>query len=199
VGARGPVPGKAKVGDRRGDPPPPPDDLSEFAQELWRSTAAELRRRKLWSVLDVEALRRYCVAVDLARHARSEWAKMGRPLTSAWSTGQLKPHALIELAQTADRDAAKFGSVLLLEPAARARMGVEEEEDLVARFDDNVALGLADAKDRAVFEQLPESQQRRWLMFGRPPTQRERLQARAMARDHEPPRLTLKSKRRSGG
>jgi hypothetical protein len=78
-------------------------------------------------------------------------------------------------------------------------MGVDAEApDLVERFDENVEIGLADAKDRALFVSLSESEQRRWLLFGRPPTQAERLRARA--RDREPPRVrTLKPTQRSAG
>jgi hypothetical protein len=93
---------------------------------------------------------------------------------------------LIEAPAGGGCDAAKCGAVLLPEPAARAWVGVEEGEDLVARFDENVEIGLADAKDRALFVSSSESEQRRWLAFGRPPTHAQRLRAPARSRDREP-------------
>jgi hypothetical protein len=46
--------------------------------------------KALVGALDVEALRRYCEAVELARRARAEWVELGSPLTSPGSKNQLK-------------------------------------------------------------------------------------------------------------
>lgn len=72
-----------------------------------------------------EAAGRYARAVDLADRLNRHWAQEGRPLTTlGGATGRSAvPHPLIKMIAEAERDAARFGEQLGLDPQSRQKLG----------------------------------------------------------------------------
>jgi hypothetical protein len=97
-----------------------PDDLGP---EGIRAFA--LASRHVSSLADAEkyhdAVLRFARAVDLVDEVRREWIDHGRPKLTEYSNGALAPHPLVKLLAEAEKDAARAGRALKLEPEALKR------------------------------------------------------------------------------
>jgi hypothetical protein len=65
-----------------------------------------------------DAVLRFARAVDLVDEVRREWIDHGRPKLTEYSNGALAPHPLVKLLAEAEKDAARAGRALKLEPEA---------------------------------------------------------------------------------
>jgi hypothetical protein len=65
-----------------------------------------------------DAVLRFARAVDLVEELREEWIAEGRPKLFTHSNGALVPHPLLKLIAETEKDAARFGRALKLEPDA---------------------------------------------------------------------------------
>jgi hypothetical protein len=72
-----------------------------------------------------DAVLRFARAVDMAEFVRADWMDRGRPLMFEHSNGALVPHPLVKLLAESEKDAARAGRALKLEPDAirRATIG----------------------------------------------------------------------------
>jgi hypothetical protein len=72
-----------------------------------------------------EAVLRFARAVDMAHFVRADWVDRGRPLMYEHTNGALVPHPLVKLLAESEKDAARAGRALKLEPDAirRATIG----------------------------------------------------------------------------
>jgi hypothetical protein len=72
-----------------------------------------------------DAVLRFARAVDMADFVRADWVDRGRPLMYEHTNGALVPHPLVKLLAEAEKDAARAGRALKLEPDAirRATIG----------------------------------------------------------------------------
>jgi len=95
--------------------------LDDAGRAIWIEALRALIAQRTWANHDGEALRRYVSAVRTAQVMRE--AAEAHPWVKG-STGQLVAHPGFRVAAEADRDAARYGSDLLLTPAARKRAGV---------------------------------------------------------------------------
>ena len=68
-----------------------------------------------------DAVLRFARAVDLVDEVRREWIDHGRPKLTEYSNGALAPHPLVKLLAEAEKDAARAGRALKLEPEALKR------------------------------------------------------------------------------
>lgn len=50
--------------------------------------------------------------MELAAGIRGEWERVGKPLLTEGSMGQLVPHPFVKMLQEAERDASRFGELL---------------------------------------------------------------------------------------
>jgi hypothetical protein len=72
-----------------------------------------------------DAVLRFARAVDMADFVRADWVDRGRPLMYEHTNGALVPHPLVKLLAESEKDAARAGRALKLEPDAirRATLG----------------------------------------------------------------------------
>lgn len=72
-----------------------------------------------------DAVLRFARAVDMADFVRADWVDRGRPLMYEHTNGALVPHPLVKLLAESEKDAARAGRALKLEPDAirRATIG----------------------------------------------------------------------------
>jgi hypothetical protein len=113
----GPLAGVRRVVDEQTQPP---DDLGAEGVR-----AFALASRHVASLPDAEkyhdAVLRFARAVDLVEEVRREWIDHGRPKLTEYSNGALAPHPLVKLLAEAEKDAARAGRALKLEPEALKR------------------------------------------------------------------------------
>jgi hypothetical protein len=65
-----------------------------------------------------DACLRFAQAVMMTAKIRREWVKAGEPLTYTHHNGALVPHPLVKMLTESERDAARAGRALKLEPDA---------------------------------------------------------------------------------
>lgn len=65
-----------------------------------------------------EAVLRFARAVDAVDRTRADWIDRGRPLIAEHSNGAIYTHPLVKQIQDAEREAARAGRALYLEPAS---------------------------------------------------------------------------------
>jgi hypothetical protein len=72
-----------------------------------------------------DAVLRFARAVDMADFVRADWVDRGRPLMYEHTNGAIVPHPLVKLLAESEKDAARAGRALKLEPDAirRATIG----------------------------------------------------------------------------
>ena len=72
-----------------------------------------------------DAVLRFAHAVQMTEKIRSEWMRDGEPLTYQHHNGAIVPHPLVKLLAESEKDAARAGRALKLEPDAirRATIG----------------------------------------------------------------------------
>ena len=97
-----------------------PDDLGPEGVR-----AFALASRHVSSLSDPEryhdAVLRFARAIDFVEEVRAEWISHGRPKLTEYSNGALAPHPLVKLLAEAEKDAARAGRALKLEPEALKR------------------------------------------------------------------------------
>ena len=68
-----------------------------------------------------DAVLRFARAIDMVEEVRAEWISHGRPKLTEYSNGALAPHPLVKLLAESEKDAARAGRALKLEPEALKR------------------------------------------------------------------------------
>lgn len=68
-----------------------------------------------------DAVLRFARAIDMVEEVRAEWISHGRPKLTEYSNGALAPHPLVKLLAESEKDAARAGRALKLEPEALRR------------------------------------------------------------------------------
>lgn len=103
-----------------------PTGMGAEARRAWSAARAGLPPGQPVERFE-DALRRYGRTVDLAARLRAEWRALGEPVTAqGGATGQaLVPHPLVKMLGEAERDAARFGAVLGLDPQSRRQLGAQ--------------------------------------------------------------------------
>ena len=104
----------------------PPDDLDAQSRTFWRRTLGQLKAQGTWQDSDVPTLERYVRASELARRSREHTPDHG---TTRGAAGQFVEHPLIRTVREAERDAHRYAEALLLMPADRRKLGLEERRD----------------------------------------------------------------------
>jgi phage terminase small subunit len=98
-----------------------PDDLPEWAKDLWIDSVAALQKQETWRDEQWPEMERYIRMVVLGRAAREE---RDGELTSVGVSGQLREHPLIKVERQAYQDAEQYAVELLLTPRSRRRAEV---------------------------------------------------------------------------
>ena len=65
-----------------------------------------------------DSVLRYARAIDMVEEIRREWNDAGRPKLFTHSNGAVVPHPLVKLLAESEKDAARYGRALKLEPEA---------------------------------------------------------------------------------
>jgi hypothetical protein len=65
-----------------------------------------------------DAVLRFARAIDMVEEVRAEWVSSGRPKLFTHSNGAVVPHPLVKLLAESEKDAARYGRALKLEPEA---------------------------------------------------------------------------------
>ena len=65
-----------------------------------------------------DAVLRFARAIDMVEEVRTEWISYGRPKLFTHSNGAVVPHPLVKLLAESEKDAARAGRALKLEPDA---------------------------------------------------------------------------------
>jgi hypothetical protein len=68
-----------------------------------------------------DAVLRFARAIDLVEEVRAEWISYGRPKLFTHTNGAVVPHPLVKLLAESEKDAARAGRALKLEPEALKR------------------------------------------------------------------------------
>lgn len=102
-----------------------PDNLGAAGKAAWAQAKTVINEQTAPADRFAEAAKRFARAVDTADRLNREWAKKKRPLLAkGGATGKADvPHPLIRMIAEAERDAAKFGSMLGLDPKSRKELG----------------------------------------------------------------------------
>ncbi len=92
-----------------------PDDLNESGRR-----AFVMASRHVESLPDADrfsdAVLRFARAIDMVEEVRDEWNAAGRPKLFTHSNGAVVPHPLVKLLADSEKDAARAGRALKLEP-----------------------------------------------------------------------------------
>ena len=92
-----------------------PDDLNESGRR-----AFVMASRHVESLPDADrfadAVLRFARAIDMVEEVRDEWNAAGRPKLFTHSNGAVVPHPLVKLLAESEKDAARAGRALKLEP-----------------------------------------------------------------------------------
>ena len=100
--------------------PAVPDDLGPHGRR-----AFVLASRHVASLPNADsfhdAVLRFARAIDMVEEVRAEWISHGRPKLTEYSNGALAPHPLVKLLAESEKDAARAGRALKLEPEALKR------------------------------------------------------------------------------
>jgi hypothetical protein len=92
-----------------------PDDLGDAGRRAFVMAA-----RHVDKLPDAErfydAVLRFARAIDLVEEVRAEWVDYGKPKIAQYPNGALAPHPLVKLLAEAEKDAARAGRALKLEP-----------------------------------------------------------------------------------
>lgn len=108
----------------------PPSDLDADARRVWRIALAELVAVGSWTDATAELLGLYVRALMTARLARGRIAARAGTLGdeaayfARGSMGQQVKHPDLDIARSAESDAASFGDRLMLSPVARHRASI---------------------------------------------------------------------------
>lgn len=102
-----------------------PEGLGEAGERAWRNAVQAIEEQKAPEGRFEDAAIRYALAVDMAHELRAEWIGLGSPkLEKGGATGKVwVAHPLIKSISEAEKDAARFGSLLGLDPQARKKLG----------------------------------------------------------------------------
>ena len=94
-----------------------PDDLGDAGRR-----AFVLAARHVESLPEPErfadAVLRFARAIDMVEEVRAEWVSYGRPKLFTHTNGAVVPHPLVKLLAESEKDAARAGRALKLEPEA---------------------------------------------------------------------------------
>lgn len=94
-----------------------PDDLGDAGKRAFNLASAQVDAMPEPERFR-DAVLRFARAVDLVEELREEWIAEGRPKLFTHSNGALVPHPLLKLIAETEKDAARFGRALKLEPDA---------------------------------------------------------------------------------
>lgn len=120
-----------KVGDEM------PDDLGDAGRRAFLMAAQHVEK-----LPDPErfsdAVLRFARAIDMVEEVRAEWVSYGKPKLFTHTNGAVVPHPLVKLLADSEKDAARAGRALKLEPESlkNPRGGVQGRtvaKDRVAR------------------------------------------------------------------
>jgi phage terminase small subunit len=112
----------------------PPSDLDAASRKVWTTALRELEETGTWTEAAAPLLELYVKALQTARQARGRIAKRlkadGEEVAffAKGSMGQLVAHPDIGIARSAEQDAARLAGALLLEPAARRRARLDQDD-----------------------------------------------------------------------
>jgi hypothetical protein len=94
-----------------------PEDLGDSGRR-----AFVLAARHVESLPDpdkfTDAVLRFARAIDMVEEVRAEWISYGKPKLFTHSNGAVVPHPLVKLLAESEKDAARAGRALKLEPDA---------------------------------------------------------------------------------
>ena len=100
-----------------------PDDLSASGARAFDVAMAQVESMPEPDRF-YDAVLRFARAVDMADFVRADWNDRGCPLLFEHSNGALVPHPLVKLLAESEKDAARAGRALKLEPDAIRRATV---------------------------------------------------------------------------
>lgn len=102
-----------------------PSGLGAAGKNAWEQARESIDEQAAPPQRFTEAAARFARAVDLSDRIRREWIRRKRPLLSeGGATGRvLIAHPLIEMLTHAERNAARFGRELGLDPQSRKTLG----------------------------------------------------------------------------
>lgn len=102
-----------------------PDGLTAAGKRAWTQAKESADEQVASTARFEESINRFARAVDLSDRIRREWIKLKRPLLSkGGATGRvLMAHPLVEMIAHAERNAARFGRELGLDPMSRKSLG----------------------------------------------------------------------------
>ena len=93
------------------------DDLGPEGRRAWL-IASEHVEQLLDAEKFADAVMRFARAVDMVDEVRREWVAVGKPKLFTHSNGAVVPHPLVKLLAESEKDAARYGRALKLEPDA---------------------------------------------------------------------------------
>jgi phage terminase small subunit len=114
--------------------PKPPADLDASSRKVWTTALAELEDAGTWTEAAAPLLELYVRALQTARQARGRISKRLKQdgeeaaFFAKGSMGQLVAHPDIGIARSAEQDAARLAAALLIEPAARRRARLDQDD-----------------------------------------------------------------------
>lgn len=102
-----------------------PPGLNAAGKRAWKQAMAVLDEQAAPAERFIEAAVRYARAVDFADRVQRQHKQEGYPtLAQGGATGSaVVPHPLVRIVAEAERDAARFGAALGLDPQSRKKLG----------------------------------------------------------------------------
>jgi hypothetical protein len=92
-----------------------PDDLGDSGRRAF-VMASEHVEKLSDPERFADAVLRFARAIDMVEEVRAEWQAAGRPKLFTHSNGAVVPHPLVKLLAESEKDAARAGRALKLEP-----------------------------------------------------------------------------------
>lgn len=120
--------------------PTPPSHLNEYALEEWNRVCDGLHAMGILFNIDMAILAAYCVsysrwkqAEEILNNLREHGTKI-EALIQVTHHGNMIPHPLVGVSNTAARDVLRYASQLGITPAARAGLGVKPKAGEKSKF-----------------------------------------------------------------
>lgn len=120
--------------------PNPPSHLDKYGLEEWNRVCDGLHAMGVLFSIDMAILAAYCVSYSRWKQAEEELGKIRKrgsklkALIQKTHHGNMIPHPLVGVSNTAARDVLRYAAQLGITPAARAGLGVKPKTGEKSKF-----------------------------------------------------------------
>lgn len=119
--------------------PTPPSHLDKYGLDEWNRVCDGLHAMGVLFKIDMAILAAYCVSYSRWKHAEEELNKTRKKseknaLIVTTAKGNIIPHPLVGVSNTAARDVLRYAAQLGITPSARASLGVTPKKGEKSKF-----------------------------------------------------------------